>query len=231
MVEQALACLEESDSFSAIEFLNEQPDATAVAEAYFEIVTTLYWEKRDINGVIAMSRAGMQYCSDRAAEAAAAGDMTGYLTLRSTVKKLAYNLASFTWPGWAEPDLHLEEAQVEAGIDAARQNLRLALELDKGALPMSRAYWMLAGHLLTRRAYAGAQALFLRAELYARRAAALDEAMNARAFYLMACWLHDPRNDQRRLSYEEAYRELSAIENGEFYQGQLDAALGAVLGD
>ena len=130
MVEQALQCLAEADTFTAIEFFNQQPDPLLVAEAYYDLVKALYWERRNIPQVVAMSRAGIQYCSDQAEKAAASDWETAY-ALRSGAKRLAFNLASFTWPGWNEPLIVLEPLHVSEGLDAARLNLRLALELDK----------------------------------------------------------------------------------------------------
>ena len=193
MVEQALHCLEEADTFTAIEFLNQQPDPLDVAAAYYQLVMALYWQQKNISQVVAMTRAGMQYCCDQAEEAAPA-DMDMAIALRSTAKQLAYNLASFTWPGWNEADIELLPLHMAAGLDAARFNLRLALELDKGDLPLSRAYWMLAGHLLVKQALLGAEANYRRAAMYADRAGEEADFRLAQAFEALAQWLAKPRS-------------------------------------
>ena len=173
--------------------------------------------------VVAVSRAGIQYCSDQA-EMAAASDMEKSYTLRSAAKQLAFNLASFTWPGWNEPGINLQPLQVEAGLDAARQNLRLALEPDKGDLPLSRAYWMLGGHLLAARALAGAEANFRRAAMYAVRADAPADEMLAHAFASLAYWMIKPQSAGHRLTYEKAWERLAVLKDGDAYQLQLDNA-------
>jgi hypothetical protein len=66
MVEQALQCLEQADTFTAIEFLNQQPNPKVVAEAYNDLIKGLYWQKRNISQVVAMCRAGIQFCFDQA---------------------------------------------------------------------------------------------------------------------------------------------------------------------
>ena len=223
MVEQALHCLEEADTFTAIEFLNQQPDPLLVAETYYDLVKDLYWERRNIPQVIAISRAGIQYCSDQAEKAAASDWETAY-TMRSAAKRLAYNLASFTWPGWNEAHIVLEPPHVAEGLDAARLNLRLALELDKGDLPLSRAYWMLAGHLLAAKAAAGAEANFRRAAMYAGRAGAPADHLLALAFAALANWILEPQDNGRRQAYETARSRLATLEEGDAYLQQLDEA-------
>jgi tetratricopeptide (TPR) repeat protein len=224
MVEEALACLEKADTFTAVEFLNQQPDPAAVAAAYSALLKRLYWEKRDVNAVLGLGRAGIQFCSDKAEAAASCRYMDQAYKLRSAAKQLSYNLASYTWPGWNEPDLMLEPPQIAAGLDAARQNLRLALELDKGDLPLSRAYWMLGGHLLSAGAYAEAEAHYSRAEMYAKRAGEKSEGALAHAFCMLAYWLPDTGNEARRKHYEEARDRLGGFENGPHFLEQLDNA-------
>ncbi len=223
MVEQALHCLDEADTFAAVEFLNQQADPLLVAEAYHELVKVLYWQQKAIAQMVAIGRAGIQYCSDRAEEAAAI-DMHEARTLRCAAKQLSYNLASFTWPGWNEPSITLRPLEVAAGRDAARLNLRLALELDKGALPLSRAYWMLGAHLLAIPAVQGAAASFERAAMYAKRAAApLDEALAA-AFAALADLQENPESTAAHTAYEAARDRLLAVEDGQEFVYQLDNA-------
>jgi len=224
MIEEALACLEEADTFTAVEFLNQQPQPTDVAAAYNEILKVLFWKKRDINAVIALGRAGIQYSSDRAEAAAASGDMEQSYTLRSAAKQLSYNVASYTWPGWNETGVILNAVQVAAGLDAARQNLRLALELDKPDLALSRAYWMLGGHLLAAGTIIEAEAHYGRAQMYAHRAGEEAEEALSEAFCLLAYWLLDRGREERRRSYETARGRLSAYEDGPAFQQQLDNA-------
>ena len=223
MVEQALQCLKEADTFTAIEFLNQQAEPLIVAETYNDLVKELYWQQRAITQVVAMSRAGIQYCFDQA-EKVAAADMESAYTLRSAAKQLAYNLASYTWPGWNEPDIELAPLHVTAGLDAARVNLRLALELDKGDLPLSRAYWMLAGHLLAAKAVNGAEANYRRAAMYADRTDEEIDRLLALAFAALAHWTLKPKSNGRRQNYKKAREDLAAVEDGAAYQEQLDNA-------
>ena len=42
-------------------------------------------------------------------------------SLRLQGKKLAYNLAADTWPGWNEPGIVITTSDLDAGLDAAAE--------------------------------------------------------------------------------------------------------------
>src|SRR5688500_17012208 len=135
MKTEALRLAAEQDSFAAIAWLSAQPDPIAVAKAFSEAMLHLYWQEKNLPLAIAFGRAGAQF-----ALAAAAGwetsDPGKALELRGSAKTMAYNLASFTWPGWNEPGIVTTSSDVALGLDAAKANLRLAVELQKGELPL-----------------------------------------------------------------------------------------------
>ena len=68
MFEEALVHLEESDTFAAIEFLDQQPNPLEVAEIYNKLVGHLYWKAKNVTDMIAIARAGIQYSLDQAAD-------------------------------------------------------------------------------------------------------------------------------------------------------------------
>ncbi len=139
--------LKDGDTFQAIQFLSAQGAPKRVAERYEDVVMDLYWKERAIPEMVAVARAGIQYCLTKAQEVEKE-DPELAVYLKSSAKTNAYNLASFTWPGWDEKDLVIREADLEAGLDAARLNLRLAYELDKGPLRISMAHWALGAQLM-----------------------------------------------------------------------------------
>ena len=106
-------CLEDITTLSAVD-LRESPDA------YSEAMRHAYWEDRDLAGAIAISFAGI---SRLLAEAPAAGPERA-LELRSQAKRLTYDLASYTWPGWDEPGIIVTPPEMRAGYAAARANRR-----------------------------------------------------------------------------------------------------------
>ena len=75
-------------------------------------------------------------------------------------KALAYDLASYTWPGWDEPGIGIRTRDLEAGFAAARLNLQLAEALEVGSEPMANVFFILASHALAANDYAAAADYF-----------------------------------------------------------------------
>src|SRR4051794_17432075 len=85
-----------------------------------------YWKAKDLNGAVALLIDGIA-CGQAAAKANPA-EATQIL---GTVKAMAFNLASFTWPGWDEQGITITPEQLAAGRQAAELNYQLALELNR----------------------------------------------------------------------------------------------------
>src|SRR4051812_49214197 len=62
------------------------------------------------------------------------------------VKGMAYNLASFTWPGWNE--VAVSDEQMVIGRDAAKLNLDMATKLNRPPDKVAMAHWLLGAHAL-----------------------------------------------------------------------------------
>ncbi|MFL7838187.1 MAG: hypothetical protein ACK2T4_07250 [Candidatus Promineifilaceae bacterium] len=223
MVEQALQLLEQADVAAAVKLLEKQADPLTAAAAYNDLAKELYWQQRDIAKVVAVCQAGIRFCFQQAEESGARNREKA-IALLSAAKQLAYNLASFTWPGWPESRIEITPLQIADGMDGARLNLRLALKLDKDDLALSRAYWMLAGHLLAANATAGAGANYQRAAMYAERAGEEAEYLLSLAFTALISWMAEPQSNGRRFAYEVARESVAEMENGQDYLEQLDSA-------
>lgn len=134
--------LKVEDNYAIIERLGSCAPVFA-SEIYAKLQLELYWNRKDIFGVIALSRAGIQHCL-------VAAHLTTYQTqaeeLRVRAKALSYNLASFTWPGWDQNGIELTKSDIAIGLEAARLNLRLAVELDRPAKAKANAFWLLGAH-------------------------------------------------------------------------------------
>ena len=129
-----------------------------------------------------------------------------------------------TWPGWDEPGINPRPEEVALGLDAARLNVRLALELDKGDLALSRAYWMLAAHLLTATAVAGAESNFRRAAMYGQRAGSAADMLLGEGFANLANLVLSPASSTWRAALVESKRRLAELEHGQAFVLQLDTA-------
>lgn len=221
MLDTAVAYLNDVDSFAAIEYLNQQNEPLAVINTYSKLMRQLYWEEKDLPAVVAMARAGVQY---GLTAAAATSDPDTASQIKSVAKEIAYNLASFTWPGWDEPGIVIGPSDLAIGLDAAKTNLRLANELNKGDLPLSRAYWMLGGHHLARGQLSEAEACFNQAAHYASAANEEGERLLAQGFALLAVSLASPDNAEAQNQLAQVKNRLAQQEEGENFIKQIDTA-------
>jgi hypothetical protein len=133
--------LRTAGSFAAIERLQRDASPLEIAARYQNLVNELYWKAHDLPAVISMGRAGILFCLAQPASAESE-------TLRSIAKAIAFNVGSFTWPGWEEPGISPTAGEIAFGMDCARLNLRLAIELNKPAKALANAHWLIGAHAL-----------------------------------------------------------------------------------
>ena len=221
--ETAVTSGRELGAFAAIASLAGIKDPTEASNAYSEAMRTAYWTDKDIPMVTAIAYAGVS----RLLAAAEPADRDESYQLRSSAKGLLYDLASFTWIGWDEPGVVIGPTDASAGLAAAQSNLGMAIELDKGDLPVSRAYWMLGAHLLTGRQIGDAQAAFAEAARCAEAAGAEAEALLSRAFGILGSLAAGEEGAAKRL--DATIARLGSIEEGDFFADQVTTAR-SVLG-
>lgn len=221
MIDKAFAYFTNQDLFMAIDYLNQQDGPLAVINTYSQLVRRLYWEEKNLPAVIIIALAGIQY-GLMASTAASHPDTAA--KIKSVAKGLAYDLASFTWPGWNEPGIVIGLSDLAIGLEAAKANLRFANELDKGDLPLSRAYWMLGGHHLAGGNLSDAAACFNKTEDYAAAANVEAERLLAQGFSLITAMLESPGNTAIQDQLEQVKDHLARLEHGEDFIGQIDTA-------
>jgi hypothetical protein len=138
--------LQTRDSFAAIEHIQRQGSPQEIARLYESLVLDLYWKAHDLPAVIVIARAGITYCLGQAPRQAASPESAA--KLRGIAKAIAYNVGSFTWPGWEEPGINPSAADLAFGRDCANLNLQLANELNKPPAALSSAHWLVGAHAL-----------------------------------------------------------------------------------
>lgn len=193
----------------------------AVINTYSQLVRRLYWEEKNLPAVIAIALAGIQY--GLTASTAASHPDTA-VKIKSVAKGLAYDLASFTWPGWDEADIVIGPSALAIGLEAAKANLRFAKALDKGDLPLSRAYWMLAGHHLAGGNLSDAAACFNKAEGHAVAANSKADRLLVQGFSLMIAMLESPGNTEPQNQLRQVKDRLAQLEHGEQFVDQIETA-------
>lgn len=145
MYEDTIQLLCESDTFAALQLIERDGKAVEIAQRYDELVRDLYWKAKNVAAVIVVARGGIHYCLTTMAE------MNNYKDRElfgGFAKKMAFNLASFLWPGWDEPGVSLSSGDIAVGLDAAKLNLRLAAELERPPERIEEAHWLLGAHFL-----------------------------------------------------------------------------------
>ncbi|KPK68457.1 hypothetical protein AMJ82_08165 [candidate division TA06 bacterium SM23_40] len=219
--------LREGDSYEAIELIHKVGEPAAVADSYLELVKHLYWKERALPEVVTIARAGIQYCLTRAQDVPE-GESELAATLRGTAKALAYNLASFTWPGWEEEGIVITPPDLMVGLDAAKLNLRLARELGREPSVLSAAHWALGAQYVAAGKYDEAMNAFSTAEQKAREAED-DASVFMNLGYLgIARILEGSGRKEGEKQLKEAVEGLKKLntEDSRFFADQLKSVLG-----
>jgi hypothetical protein len=219
----ALEIVVKSDSFRAIEYISTLGEPEKVM-GVFELVTRdLYWEKKDLTATMALGRAAVQYGLTASLQMAARDQKAAY-RVRSQAKSIAYDLASFSWPGWDEKGIGISPSDLILGQDAAKTNLRLAVSLRKGDLPMSRAFWVLGAHHLAAEKLPGARKAFVEGIKYATAAEDKGLELLLRGYVYLVDMLEQPDNRQLQVEFDFIKTELARSQDGRSYSDQLKTA-------
>ncbi len=224
IVEKALQEYCEKDSFAAVEYVCAQSDPLLAAQSFFDLMRHCYWKKRDLPAALVFARAGVQHGLTTAATLSKK-DPEKANALRAIAKGLAYDIASFTWPGWNEKGIEISKQQIAEGLHAARANLRLAKLLKKGSLPVSRAYWMLGAQELAAGNMKASGQAFLEAAEYAKKAGSQGEELLATS-YVCVVEILDAKD--KGISTERLHSLLVKLrkeKDGQFFADQVEAAL------
>jgi hypothetical protein len=221
-METALRLLREADSFAALAHLS-RGEALAAATAYAELVMHLYWKEKDLAGAVTIGRAGAQFAL-RAAQEVETSEPKRAEELRSKAKAICYNLASFTWPGWDEPGIAPTASDLRVGLDAAKANLRLARELDKGELALARAFWVLGAQHLANGDRDAASRAFSASAHHAEATGAESERLLAQGFCHLVELRASPNSPEAQGKLAAVKEALAPLEHGADFVGQLETA-------
>lgn len=213
----------DSDSFAIAEYVQSQGDVRQIADRYDRLVRGLY-DRRQVPAMIATARAGILYCLTRSGDAAT---RDGKLStdLKGAAKTIAYNLGANTWPGWDDSGVSLTPADLAAGLDAARLNLRLGQELKRGPGPISAAHWLLGAQLMAAGRYADAAREFQTSATIAREAKQTGSEVMSQGYAGLAKMIGKlgPEGEREFRAARERL-ETEKIMDGKFFSEQLETA-------
>jgi hypothetical protein len=223
MTVEELLKLASDDTGLAIERVSAIPDAVAGVSLYADAVNEAYWKRKDLPLTVLLARCGIQHgLTSAAALPQTEAERRG--ALRSKAKAIAYNLASFTWPGWDEQGIVCDASSIAIGYDAAKLNVRLAKELNKGDLPLSRGLWMLAGHELCRKKFAVARGHYLEGTRHAHAAGSAPDEALGKAFAALVDVVESPLNAERHEALARLTKKLGEVEDGAAFVQQVETA-------
>jgi len=210
-----------ADRYAAIELLGRH-DPQLAAEVYEKLQLDLYWKQKNLPATVAFSQAGIQHSLTAAGKAT---DDAAARSLRGAAKHLAYNLASFTWPGWNEPGIVITESDLAIGLEAARLNVRLAEELDRPEKARANALWTLGAQQLAAGDHSQAAETFGRAQSHAIRADAPALVQMLEGYVLMSHSLAQPADGNGRFEIFVDSLRADGTQEAKEYAEQLSVAM------
>jgi len=217
----------EQDLLAASQYVTSLGDDTAVADAFSQLIGDVYYKAKSTEQVLHFGHAGVQYCLTRAAtlqdtDNKKAGD------LRYAAKRMATNVASFTWPAWQEPGITVTDTQVVEGLTFARAAVRMAKEQKLEPTKLAFTTWFLGAQLLANRKYDEALKVFNEnAERYAAIGGQPESLAMNQGYAGLARILAGDRQAGDK-AFDEAVNALKAMdgEDAPFYAKQLEDVRG-----
>src|SRR5262245_31460737 len=216
---EALAALEKGGVEAARVVLEGAAPQDALA-AYNGLARYVFRQRRDVDATIALFEAGVRF-GEQQTEALRLADPQAASNLCWATKILAFNLASFLWPGW-EDSPALSKDQVAAGRRGAESNLALTRAAERGPGTLGVAEWMLGAHLLAARELEDAIQHFEASAEWARKASDPAAERLARGFVAVTRLVGNPEDLEARAELERVRVELSSLKDGPAYASQFD---------
>lgn len=220
-VDKAIAIAVEHDTFRANEFLQSQGEPAVVADLYSRLLRKLYSEKKNVPLMVMLGRSGIDYTltQARAAEPASA------LQLKGIAKEIAY-IGANTWPGWNDEGIVITQSDLAAGLDAARLNLSLAVELKRNDEAVANAHWLLGAQLLAAGKSEDAQQSFAEAAAKFRAAGKTQSEFMSRGYAGMAEMTAETTKEVGKEKFDLAVEALlkDNSDDARFFVEQLQTA-------
>ena len=143
--------------------------------------------------------------------------------LRFAAKRMATNVASFTWPGWSEPGMSISDEQMEQGLIFARYSVRQLHELDPTAAQLAFTYWFLGAQLIAHKQYAEALQVLKAAHAYNQEHGEDPEGRLMLEGYIKLAALLEGREESGECEFSAAVASLQArgSTDAQFYAKQL----------
>lgn len=206
---------------AAIQQLNRMDDSMRALSVYDDLVRDIYWNEKDLPAAIFIAQAAIEHGLDQAERT---DNPELAFELRAKVKSISYNLASFTWPGWDEPGIDISPEQIAIGLEAAQTNLDMAVALDRDALPMAYAHWVLGAQHIAAGDLSTANTAFTQSAKLAEQADQPSAVLLANGFAALADMLASPKDAEAKQQFTDVKSQFKEIEHGQDYILQMNTA-------
>lgn len=207
-----LKALASGDVDAASEWIEQEEDPQRVLAMYAGAINHLYWAQKDVASVVALGRMAIDSGLRRARDAH--GEIADRLRLAANM--IAYDVSSFTWPGWAEPGVEITPDVMLEGERYAALVLELAEALGRPHDALARANWIVGAHHLAAGRHGDATSAFDASAEHGR--AHDDDGLELLALGYGAI----ARNDQTDLN--EVIDRIRTVEHGDEFAQQLETA-------
>ena len=193
--------LNSGDVSAAVDWIQQEDDPARVLAMFHGAIRHAYWNRRDVDQVVALGEAAFAFGSTFDDEA-----------LRGMVKSIAYDVGSFCWTGWDEPGIEISPRAAAMGRRAASLNLALAALLNRPAAACAAAHWLVGAHALAAGDPSAAIGSFEESARYAR------EGTDPGAELLALGYIAIARGEQ------PVTQGFADVEDGDEYAAQLRTA-------
>lgn len=218
LTDRARELFTSKDAAAAVELVMDNTSPKEALETFKSLANEFYWDRKDLGRAMAIARAGMLL------GVGLSGQSDDPYELRSSAKALAFNMASYAWPGWDEDGIEPDQRQLLDGLDAARTNVRLAVELEKGSIAIGRGHWMVGACLLALGRYQESIAEFLAARLAADEGRSEVESALAEGYAALVRVVERPGDAAMEDELNEILERLRKLEEGDAYASQIETA-------
>lgn len=217
--------LSDHDLFAASDFVIGLGDALTVAQAFAHLIVDAHHKAHSTEQVLHFGHAGVHYCLSHAAACESSVSDTAK-QLRYAAKRMATNVASFTWPGWVVEGVTITPEQAKQGLMFARYSVRQLHALDPTDAKLAFTYWFLGAQLLADRQLEEARRVFGQALVHAEAQGDNPDGVLMLRGYIALTDVLAANAEAARSRFDASLAALRARDNDDatFYAQQLATA-------
>jgi hypothetical protein len=226
MATQVQHIFEEKGTDDVVAFIQDSDDETKIMERYNNLVNDLYWQKKALHTVVPVAQAGIEYCLNKTNDLKTENPKKA-TEMQQTAQVIAFNLASYAWPGWDEQGIVITDDALAAGLKAAKLNVQLVTELNKGPADLSNAYWILGAQMLSAKDHTGARSAFDTAVKHAQKSGNKESELMNTGYVAIVDILEGTDTETAQKDFDASVKALKDInsDDANFFAQQLQDVL------